>query len=262
MIRKSVIALIVVVGALMLGSCASTARFKSIPITKDMEPQMLTGKLMKPRGNGPFPAVVILHGCEGLNDFYTIWAIRLRSWGYVTLQVDSFGPRGEYNLCAPGRLNLITPSQRALDAYGAKSYLAELPFVDPNRIAVMGWSHGGGATLETVWDKSWLVNPGDPFRAGVAFYPYCYPLIVNAPLLILIGEKDDWTPAARCKAFFMIPTKETEHEIILKVYPGAYHCFDRPFDVQVHLGHWVGHNWKAASDADVQVRSFLERHIQ
>jgi dienelactone hydrolase len=54
----------------------------------------LTGKLTKPQGDGPFPAVVLMHGCTGIGKHQEDWAARFASWGYVALQVDSLGPRG------------------------------------------------------------------------------------------------------------------------------------------------------------------------
>jgi len=259
MMRKVFITKLLIGLLLVSGSCASFVRFESVAITPDQTPQMLTGLLMKPSGDGPFPAVVMLHGCDGLMDFYRPWATRLRGWGYVTLQVASFGPRGVFDVCEGP--DLVPPIIRSLDAYGAKLYLARLPFVDPKRIAVMGWSHGGSTVLHAVRKKFWEQIPRDPFRAGVAFYPWCDQIIgLNAPLLVLIGEKDDWTPASRCK--YCIPHINSHHEAVLKVYPGAYHSFDHQFPVHWYMGHWVGSNWKAASAAYEEVKKFLAKHLK
>jgi dienelactone hydrolase len=170
--------------------------------------------------------------------------------------VNSFGPRGKTNICAPGQGQIIQPARRAKDAHGAKLYLESLPFVDPNRIAVMGWSHGGMSTLEAV-----TINEpsSSPFQAAIAFYPRCTPLyIVNTPLLVLIGEKDDWTPANLCQ--FYIKPKKGWPEIILKVYPDAYHAFDMPFSLNYYMGHMVGRNSSAALDSYERVRAFLEKY--
>ena len=53
----------------------------------------IIGYLARPQGSGPFPAVVVLHGCGGFHQDMIAWADRLRHWGYVALAVDSFGPR-------------------------------------------------------------------------------------------------------------------------------------------------------------------------
>jgi dienelactone hydrolase len=170
---------------------------------------------------------VLLHGCSGSHSREDIWAGRLKKWGYVALQVDSLGPRGKSNIC--GKPYAVPPWMRAQDAYDAKSYLATLPFVDGNRIAVMGWSHGGNSTLETA--KRGLIEE-KPFSATIAFYPYCGHYkwsYFNAPLLILVGEKDDWTPAYLCTS--ALPAEgTTTHELTLKVYPGAYLKTFTPFN--------------------------------
>jgi dipeptidyl aminopeptidase/acylaminoacyl peptidase len=62
----------------------------------------LTGQLYQPAGEGPFPAVVFLHGCAGIDPVQHHWAHRLQQWGYVVLLVDSFGPRGVTNVCTGG----------------------------------------------------------------------------------------------------------------------------------------------------------------
>jgi len=131
----------------------------------------LKGILNKPQGQGPFSAVVMLHGCSGIEGITKtrddIWAQRLASWGYVSLQVDSFGPRGKSDICAS--VFLIPPQLRAQDAHDAKSYLAELPFVNRNQIALMGWSHGGWTTLFAI-ENDFIENRGDPFRLAIAHF--------------------------------------------------------------------------------------------
>jgi dienelactone hydrolase len=77
--------------------------------TKAGEILKLTGILTIPNGKGPFPAVVMLCGSGGLKNKddarqQKSWAERLMSWGYASLQVDSFGPRGYDNVSENGLL--------------------------------------------------------------------------------------------------------------------------------------------------------------
>lgn len=232
----------------------------------------LTGKLTKPQGDGPFPAVVLMHGCAGILKYNEVWAERLTTWGYVTLQLDSLGPHGQLDICA--NIYDVAFQVRARDAYDAKAYLGGLPFVDRNRIAIMGWSHGGIATLCSVSNSNWdawtaLIRTDlprkkeDPFRAAIAFYPYCIDKLKdsNAPLLILAGELDNWCPAAFCQD--NMPRGKPQNEIILKVYPGAHHCFDwEGVDLVTADGHRVLYNREALADSIVQVREFLAKHLQ
>ncbi len=130
------------------------------------------------------------------------------------------------------------------------------------RIGLIGWSHGGITTLHAV-DDVYLSRLGtDRFRAAIAFYPGCLIrlLRLNAPLLILIGEEDDWTPAARCRRMEVEP--ETSHQFTLKIYPGAYHEFDRPDrNADVYLGHRLERHHEAAHDAEQPVQRFLIHHL-
>jgi dienelactone hydrolase len=152
------------------------------------------------------------------------------------------------------------------DAYAAKAYLASQPFVDGNRIAVMGWSHGGSTTLYAV-DNIYLAGLGAaPFQAAIALYPGCLRrlLRVNAPLLILIGEDDDWTLASRCKDMLIQSEQwgdKTAFGVMLKVYPGAHHGFDSLTPPGSYYGHTVGRHPEAAAQAEEEVKRFLAQHL-
>jgi predicted dienelactone hydrolase len=93
---------------------------------------------------------------------------------------------------------------RTSDALGALAFIAGQTFVDPQRVAAVGFSKGGWTALlvsESNDSFSLFVRPSNlKFRAAVAFNPPCSgvgarPLI---PTLILIGTLDEWTPAAHC----------------------------------------------------------------
>ena len=226
-------------------------------------PVQLTGQIKRPAGAGPFAAVILLHGCGGITPKRDErWVEKLVGLGYVTLQVDSFGPRGIDSACTfSGNDAIDIVQRRVTDAYAAKRYLASLPEVDRKRIALMGWSHGGLTTVQALYQEK-----EEPFRAAVALYPACQrPLTgLNAPLLILIGADDDWTSASRCQA--MLPREKAEPEVFLKVYPGAKHGFDilgADRYVQGSRGrHHLQYQKEAASDAALQVRDFLGKQLR
>jgi dienelactone hydrolase len=227
-------------------------------------PLVLAGRLQKPAGAGPFPAVVLLHGCAGIQPKRDHrWAERLVSWGYVTLQVDSFRPRAISSVCTmEGNEAVDMLARRVTDAYDARRYLVGLPFVDGTRIAVMGWSNGAATTLNALYLKR-----DNPFHAAVAMYPSCRKSLaeLNAPLLILIGAKDDWTPAERCVT--QMPAGKSNFEVALQVYPDAYHGFDaigKPRQVWGARGshHHLEHNPAAEKDSIVRVKEFLEKYLQ
>ena len=246
----------------------------------DGTPVLLTGIISKPeRGDGPFAAAVLLPSCEGISPHRDDpWVERLNAWGFVTLQVDSFTLRGyKDGICqAPAA---VTPTLRARDAHAAKALLAELPYVDPERIVLVGWAHGAWSTLialsetpslggeETLADDA---EPGSeetpveqeayvpPFRAGVAFYPWCEPATtIYVPLLILSGELDDWTPPYRC-----IKMKElSPAEIVVEIYSGAYHDFDVRGRDKLFEGRRLKFDQAATEEATQVMEEFLRFQI-
>lgn len=227
------------------------------------ETTMLTGKLTKPDGEGPFPAVVLLHGCSGTNlertwDNYA----RISSWGYVTLRIDSFGPRGIDNLCLPTPdINRASAATRARDAHAGREYLASLPYVDGDRIAVVGWSYGGNSLMKAISNISkYEPRTTAPFNAAVAFYPWCdLTRGLDAPLLVLIGDADTATPAWNCETM-ELPDATQSFELV--VYPGATHSFDWDFEDSVVRGNLYAFDSEATADAYQRVEAFLAQHLQ
>ena len=225
-------------------------------------PEQGLSALLGPEAHGPeqHPAVVVLHGCSGLSSHSTGIADKLGSWGYVALAVDSLGPRGLASRCTGGG-----SFDQAFDAYAALRYLAQQEFVDPTRIAVLGQSMGGYSTLYAV-DRDMVAQYfAERFRAAVAYYPACsvVPLpTFTAPVLILIGEADDWTPADRCREM-IAHARPDGAPITLHVYPDAHHAFDVAVlqPARRAFGHALEYNEPAARDADEKTRAFLAAHL-
>jgi dienelactone hydrolase len=245
------VALWLCVGALG-GYVAATSGLSITTTAPNGAPEQIPATMSKPVGPGPFPAVVIMHDCSGLGPASSgapnRWARELVGHGYVVLVPDSFTTRGHANgVCTvtPSRRGIdVSPQRRAGDAYAALAYLQTLPYVDGRRVGIMGGSHGGTTTLFAMAAAGDTTAPlardqGPGFAAAVAFYPGCSarpgaggatPAGVYrpvAPLLILIGDKDDWTPAERCRQL-TAAARAAGHPVTIKVYPGAHHSFDSP----------------------------------
>jgi len=226
--------------------------------------QNLTGDLSKPEGNGPFPAVILMPGCAGGKYNIGDWENILAKEGYVTFAVDSLGPRGVDNVCSSPeeKLKTPTPVDRVSDVHAAKQYLETLSYIDKDRIAVIGFSHGGITALIMALNPM----PGKPFKAIIAFYPYCFPIDpaknnLSSSLMILSAGNDDWCPAKLCEAYTEI-LKGLDHEIILKVYPGAYHAFDNMKPGLIgFMGHKIGRDENAATDSAMMVKNFLHKYF-
>lgn len=218
------------------------------------------GELYLPVGNGPFPGMVVLHGCDGIGRHYRQWARRLAAWGYATILVDSFRPRGVRNVCNHGMV--VPPEEQAADAFAAAAYLRTLPMLRGDRIGVIGFSHGGWAVLKAVLADFASSLHGTPFAAAVAFYPGCSapvsPLVTDT--LILIGSDDDWTPPRRCERWRNAMPPDG-HALQMIVYPGAVHGFEGPRSRGVYFGHQVGRDDAAAEAAIATTQQFLQQRL-
>ena len=227
----------------------------------------LQGYLRHPSGTGPSPAVILLHSCDG--NWLHIderWGKRIAAWGYATLSVDSFGPRG-IKTCRDG-----ASSDFSADTYRALHFLAQHPSIDPARIAAVGFSWGGLSVLAAVERGAIEQASPDKFRAAVAFYPPCAGLKgdLTVPTLILIGERDDLNSAEECRnmvagrdGWGISRQKDRDIPIKLVVFPDAYHAFDAPeLKIPTELsGHHLEFNQSATDQAAAALHGFLDATI-
>ncbi|MBA2397622.1 MAG: dienelactone hydrolase family protein [Bradyrhizobium sp.] len=258
------------VAVLLIGSECLAA--ESPPIAVEIESPLasshpLQGYLRQPGHAGPSPAVVLLHSCNG--NWARIderWGKRIASRGYVALTVDSFGPRGLKD-CGDSPQNDL-----ALDGYRALNFLTRDPLVDPARVAVRGFANGGRLALMSV--ERGPVERASPnkFRAAIAFYPPCghFKGDMTVPTLILIGERDDVTPAEECRKMVdgrdgwgISRQKDRGAPVKLIIYPGAYHSFDaRNLSTPVERsGHHHEFNQSVTDQSTGALREFLDATI-
>lgn len=285
-----------VLSFLFLGSCMGSISGLSIPTTAPNGAlEQIPATVSKPDGPGPFPAVVILHDCSGLGSTSSgapaRWARELVARGYVVLLPDSFTTRGHAGgVCtdpSPSRTE-VGPYRRVREAYAALAYLRTLPYVDGRRVGLMGGSHGGTTTLAAMVAPE---NDTEPlarekragFIAAVALYPGCATRLGSwhanssgvyravASLLILIGEKDDWTPAEPCRKLTEV-AQGAGYPVAIKVYPGANHSFDSSSPVRYVAGRvnanapsgrgaTTGGDPKAWADSIHEVAAFFGQHL-
>ena len=234
-----------------------------------------------PGATGARPAVVALHGCGGLyrrdgktlDSRYPEYVAHLHEAGYHVLLPDSFGSRGLGPICALTRgERTITVETRRADVAAAVSWLAARPEVDAKRIALLGWSHGAGTTLNAI--NGLRADNPKPLAGAVVFYPGCSAALaqtfrLDIPVLMLLGEKDDWTPPARCLQFAeSARTAQPGVDLTVRVYANSHHGFDstRParFRTDVSTGAnstgvHVGGNPTARVDSQREMDAFLAR---
>ena len=259
--------------ALVMGLAACQTSGTMTTIATDEPDATLTSWLAKPDGDGPFPAVVLMHGCGGLErntPHQTVWrglsrhAAFLNNNGYVTLIVDSFGSRGITDGCFGRNYNWALDQ----DAGFALDHLSTKSFVNREQIGFLGLSLGGGTALRSA-GKTFVdtrIRSGRSiYAAVVAYYPYCgsvYSLL--RPVLILIGASDDHVPVQRCHNL----AKWYADYVELKVYPNTHHSFDLPIvgkgcvpgaDGICH--GTVMENPSARRDSQARVLAFFDKHL-
>lgn len=195
--------------------------------------------LYKPDGDGPFPGLVLMHQCGGMrgNQSMLDWARKAVARGYVVLQVDALSQRGARTLCK-GPQNDVHPSTGVRDALRAAAHLRGLPYVDRNRVAYAGFSWGAGVGLVAASKVSAReLDQSGRFNAVASNYPPCvlfpkngkpYSAVlsgIDTPLLVMVGGKDNETPANLCTEQFEPKIKAGE-PVTLHSYPNGYHCWD------------------------------------
>jgi dienelactone hydrolase len=287
-----------------IACCASARRIEVVTFpSQDRDAGdvvMLQGALLlpgQPQPAGGFPAIIALHGCGGMyskrhgheSDVAERMLLRAEPWlrdGYAVLFADSFVARGVREVCTIRRgERTVTSARRRLDALGALAYLASRPDIARDRVAIVGWSHGGSALLQAInlRDRAvaaFFARPGAPpfFRAAIAFYPGCAtPLKAGeryrpgAPTRIHIGELDDWTPADTCVSLGK-SMQAAGADLLVTTYADSYHAFDSPTGRVVHrtdvpngvhpgAGVHLGPNPAAREAANASVRAFLRQRL-
>ncbi len=236
--------------AFLIGAPATRAAEQAISLEAHAAPFVsgdgttLTGYLYKPDGDGPFAAVVMMHGCAGLltksgalKAREAMWLKILRGEGYAVLLADSFTDRGYRTICRIKDRPIRPERERPHDAYGALRWLQAQPFIRPGRLALMGWSNGAMAMLWAVRRDAPQRPPGldHDFRAAIGFYPGCIKIKREVagyraalPVLLQIGRADDWTRPKPCIELVEQTNERDSAKMEFDAYEGAYHGFDHP----------------------------------
>ena len=230
-----------VIVLMVLLACASLRSQEAFHFTGLESPfKQLSGTLTLPRNNkARVPIVVLVHGTAGVDSRYAFHKPALLEAGIGTLEVDF-----KTNVFTGGSDRPPISSFHPW-AFGALKALRAHPLVDPNRIAIMGFSLGGHLSVSVSSKKvveRWL-GPDEPaFAAHVGFYPPCQWLekyfdasgVTGAPILILAGELDSWGDGETCPEFAGWLNESHSGVVSLTIYPNVHHGFDR-------AGSWRGY---------------------
>ena len=228
-------------------------------------------------------AAILLHGCGGLGANRQLNARHkaAKDWlverGIAVVFPESFTLRSFEEVCTVKmQARTIRQIDRVRDVMATHAWLRTQAGVDAKKIVLWGWSHGASTVLNTLTHKSVVGDYTEDvkFVEAIAFYPGCSsfakdvaPATISSPLTILMGDADDWTPAAPC-TIFASRLKNNEQPVSLTLYPGAFHDFDNPAGklrvrsevpngVNVGKGVTVGPDPKAREDAMAKIDALL-----
>lgn len=109
--------------------------------------------IAKPAGEGPFPLTIQLHGCGGLRPFMDGYTQAALAEGVAVMTVDSFTPRGIGRLAASALVCTgltLRGDKRSGDVFALYDWARRQPWVDQDRIAFSGWSHGAWTIMDAL----------------------------------------------------------------------------------------------------------------
>jgi len=212
--------------------------------------RQLDGYLAHPEGDGPFPAVVVIHEAYGLNENIKDIARRFAGEGYAALGVDLFAGRN-HAICMfrfiGGLLFNSLDNGGIHDLKASLTFLAGQPGVDASRIGAVGYCMGGSFAI------AWACTD-DRLRAIAPYYAMNpRPLEAVARLCPVVGSypDKDFTTSRAQKLDVELDRYNIPHDV--KIYPGAKHSFFND------TGR--SYNEKAAQDSWERVLRFFEEHI-
>jgi len=220
---------------------------------ENQEAQEVFGILTLPNNYNPdekYPLIIGVAGSLNWGTHHLEYLKMYHEMGFATFQLQSFDSRDVQSTV--GSQVEVTTAMVILDSYRALEALSTHPNIDTDRSGITGWSLGGGVSLYSAWLPliDAINNREFMFAAHLPVYPGCmaYPYpnenmqFSTAPIHILIGELDNWVPAAACTELIdKIHASGLPHNIDITIYENAHHSFDRVSEVTVNeKGYTLG----------------------
>jgi carboxymethylenebutenolidase len=211
----------------------------------------MRGYLVRPAGEGPFPAVLVIHENRGLNPYIEDVARRLAVEGFLALAPDGLAPIGGYpGNDDDGRAMQKTLDQAKLrqDMVNSARYL-KAHELSTGRLGVTGFCWGGGAT------NVLAVELGEDLDAAAPFYGVAPETAdvakIHAALLMHYAEDDDRVNATRPAYEAALQAIGADYRIY--TYPGTRHGF--------HNDSTPRYNEEAADLAWQRTLEFFKMHL-
>ncbi len=204
---------------------------------------ILVGQMARPAGNGPFPAVLVMHNALGLGEHVRESVERLAALGYLAVASDMYG--GGVQISDPwakDQPNQIVGRNKELRQSRIRAWfdmVAAMPDVITDRVAAIGYCFGGSCVLE-------LARGGAPARAVVSYHGILttdepmQPGAFAGEVHVYSGAHDPYAPLDHVEGLRAeMAASGTKHTIT--VFGEAAHGFtDRFYDPKDREG--IGYN--------------------
>ncbi len=214
----------------------------------------IKGFLAKPEGDGPFPAIVVVHEWWGLSDWVKENAERLAREGYVALAVDLYNGKVTKD---PGEahelMRALDPNEGLADLKGSVAYLQGQSYVAKGKkIGTIGWCMGGMYSRLVAQDSD-AIGPTVICYGSVASEPAQAAKLAGKPVLGIFGADDRGIPPEKIGQFEVAVKKAGGKDVSIHLFSGAGHGFMRPGGPQYHEA--------SAKQAWVLIDRFFAEHL-
>jgi carboxymethylenebutenolidase len=215
--------------------------------------EMIKGFLSIPKGNGPFPALIVIHEWWGLNGWIKENAKMFAEKGYVSLAVDLYRGKITTNPDEAHEIMRGLPEDRAVrDLKSAVAYLQSRSDVKKDKIGSIGWCMGGGYSLQTALNvpqlSACVINYGRLVTEQESIDK------INCPILGIFGEQDRGIPPNSVKTFEEV-CKKSGKQITTYIYPNVGHAFMNP-------NNKGGYNKETTEKAWNEIFTFFEKKLK
>lgn len=204
--------------------------------------------IARPEGDGPYPALIVIHEWWGLNEWVMENSREFAEKGYVALAVDLYRGKVADDPDFAHELSRALPQDRALqDMMAAIDYLRRQPFVTDSKIGSIGWCMGGGYSLQ-------LALNADTAATVIAYGRLVTDTEeldkIGSPVLGIFGDLDRGIPVEDVRKFEKALTMQDKQNDI-NVYQGVGHAFMNPNNSR-------GYDGAAAEMAWAKIYGFLD----
>ena len=229
-----------------------SANIKSMMVSYKSGNDTVHAYLAVPKGEGPFPGLIVIHEWWGLTEWIKNNADSFADNGYAALAIDLYRGKSASSPQEAAELSGSVPVERAItDLKAAYNYLQNIPGIDKEKIGSIGWCMGGGYSLQAA-----LNNPA--LDACIIAYGRLTNDVnevkkINCPVLGIFAENDPNITPAKVHDFENLLNDEGKENHII-IYPNVSHAFMNP-------GNTRGYSDSTANEAWNEIYSFLDENL-